>query len=178
MTKPKPKSEHEPRGRPTDYRPEFARQAKGLCKLGATNVELADFFQVTIPTIWCWSVRYPEFSNAIRVGKGVSDERVVRSLFERASGYTYDAEEIHIIEGEVVRVPVRKHVPPDVGAGKYWTMNRLPGEWREQRGEENTPGTVILVGGFSGSVTVKADRDQVPDPAPEPVGGVRKVSDE
>lgn len=32
-------------GRPTKYRPEFAEQARKLCLLGATDKELADFFE-------------------------------------------------------------------------------------------------------------------------------------
>ena len=38
-------------GRPTRYKKEFAHQASILCKLGATDDDLADFFDVTDRTI-------------------------------------------------------------------------------------------------------------------------------
>jgi hypothetical protein len=34
-------------GRPTLYKPEYAEQARKLCQLGATNPNLADFFNVS-----------------------------------------------------------------------------------------------------------------------------------
>ena len=41
-------------GRPTDYKPEYCEQATKLCKLGATDAELGDFFEVTEQTINNW----------------------------------------------------------------------------------------------------------------------------
>jgi len=40
-----------PGGRPSGYREEFAEQARKLCRLGATDKELADFFGVDEATI-------------------------------------------------------------------------------------------------------------------------------
>ena len=42
-------------GRPTDYKPEFADQARKLCELGATDQELGDFFAL-FPTEDDWLV--------------------------------------------------------------------------------------------------------------------------
>jgi hypothetical protein len=35
-------------------------------------------------------------------------------------------------EGEVIRVPIRKHVPPDTGACMNWLKNRMPDKWRDR----------------------------------------------
>ena len=46
-------------------------------------------------------------------------------------GYTYDREEIKVIDGQVVRVPVREHVPPDYNSIRLWLCNRAPGRWKD-----------------------------------------------
>lgn len=40
-------------GRPSSYKPEYAAQAEKLCKLGATDIEVADFFAL-LPTEEDW----------------------------------------------------------------------------------------------------------------------------
>ena len=118
------------RGRPpVEYRPEFADQAAKLCKLGATNPDIADFFGVSLRTIERWIAEKEEFWRALKAPKDAADERVERSLYQRASGYTYDTVEIFLPKGSrtPVIVPVRKHVPPDVTACIFWLKNRKKG---------------------------------------------------
>ena len=42
--------------RPSKYKPEYVDQAAKLCALGATDIEIADFFAVEIADIavWAW----------------------------------------------------------------------------------------------------------------------------
>lgn len=54
-----------PAGRPSKYRPEFVSQAEKLCALGATDIEIADFFEVDLHELACWAMRSQEFYNAI-----------------------------------------------------------------------------------------------------------------
>lgn len=124
-------------GRPSSYRKEFAEQAAKLCQLGATDDELADFFGVHRVTVYRWKIEHDEFCNAIKSGKQHVDERVERSLFERAVGYSFDSEEIKVIKGEVVRVPVRQHVPPDTTAAIFWLKNRRKEHWRDRHEVEH-----------------------------------------
>jgi hypothetical protein len=122
-----------PRGRPTKYRPEYAKQAQKLCRLGATNQDLADFFEVSIPTIWHWANEHRAFFNAIKVGKDEADERVKRSLYHKAVGYTFEGEKVmQDKEGNVTRIPTREHVPPSDTAAIFWLKNRRPDEWRDK----------------------------------------------
>lgn len=127
-------------GRPTSYRDEYATQVAKLCALGATDLELADFFGVTRDTIWRWSQVHPEFSDALKAGKEAADERVQRSLFAKAIGYTYDAVKILQHDGAPVIVPYREHVAPDTTAAIFWLKNRRPKEWRDK--QEADLGTV------------------------------------
>jgi hypothetical protein len=120
-------------GRPSKYQPQFAVQATKLCQLGATDIELADFFEVSTSTLYLWKATYPEFSEALKSGKEASDNRVERSLFARATGYTFDSVKIFQYEGEPVEVPYREHVPPDTTAAIFWLKNRKPAEWRDKQ---------------------------------------------
>jgi len=129
----KPEPEAKRGGRPPKYQPTFAVQAEKLCSLGATDVELADFFGVTIRTIIRWSVEHEEFCHAVKKAKGAFDDAVERRLYERAMGYTFDSEKVMAVKGEVVRVPIREHVAPDVTAQIFWLKNRQPGRWREKQ---------------------------------------------
>lgn len=119
--------------RPTVYKPEYAEQAAKLCALGATDEDLAEFFKVAIRTIGYWKTSHEEFLHALKVGKDEPDTAVERSLFQRAVGYTYDTEQIFMHEGKAVRVPTRKHVPPDVTAQIFWLKNRKPKDWRDKQ---------------------------------------------
>src|SRR5581483_513083 len=83
------------KGRPPTYRAEFAVQAAKLCALGATDAELADFFGVHERTIGRWQATHPEFGAALKAGKERADERVERSLYQRAVGYTREAVKVY-----------------------------------------------------------------------------------
>lgn len=119
-------------GRPSDYRPEFVEQAKKQCAAGATDQELADFFDVSVRTLYRWKNSHPEFCQALNAGKAPADERVERSLFERACGYERDEIDIRVIGGEIVQTPVRKFYPPDTTAMIFWLKNRRPEAWRDK----------------------------------------------
>lgn len=117
-------------GRPTSYKPEYAAEAQALTEAGATNVELAQYFEVSISTIWQWQIRNPEFSSALKRGKQVADERVERSLFERATGYSHPELDIRVIDGQIIKTEIIKHYPPDTTAAIFWMKNRQG--WRDK----------------------------------------------
>jgi Homeodomain-like domain len=121
-------------GRPTSYRPECADQAKKLCELGATDADIAAFFGVSDRTIYRWQTAHPEFCQALKAGKAPADDRVERSLFHRAVGYSHDAVKIMMPAGfdEPVYAHYRKHEPPDTVAAIFWLKNRRPDLWRDR----------------------------------------------
>ena len=124
-------------GRPTAYKTEFNEQARKLCLLGATDKELADFFEVNEDSIHEWKKRYPEFSESIRAGKSFADANVADRLYQRAMGFEHDSEEIKVISngpmGSLIeRVPIRKIYPPDTAAAIFWLKNRQKATWRDK----------------------------------------------
>jgi hypothetical protein len=119
-------------GRPTKFKPEYVDQAQKLCGHGLTDEELADFFDVCVSTIYAWKSKHPEFSQAIKIGGSPCDDRVERSLYQRATGYTIKTEKVFNAGGEILRAATKEHVPPDTGAAIFWLKNRRKDRWRDK----------------------------------------------
>lgn len=120
-------------GRPSKYKSELDGQAAKLCKLGATDRELAEFFEVSESTLNLWKLQHPSFSESLKRGKAESDDRVEQSLYRRALGYSHDAVKILMTkEGAVFREEYIEHYPPDTTACIFWLKNRRPDLWRDK----------------------------------------------
>lgn len=131
-----------PAGRPTDYKSEYCEQVTKLCKLGATDKEIADFFDVEETTVNNWKIAHPEFFESIKKGKIIADAEVAHSLHKRAIGYQYDEvtfekigpgeDQVEVGETGIETIKqdlfkkkvVTKEVPPDVAAQNIWLKNR------------------------------------------------------
>lgn len=119
-----------PPGRASMYKPEYAPQARHLYEHGYIEPEVADFFGVSLATLQNWRTLHPEFAEAQVIGKKPADERVIRSCFMRAVGFTVKEEKIFCSDGEIVRAEVDKFYPPEVSAIVWWTKNRCG--WRDK----------------------------------------------
>lgn len=149
-------------GQPTKYRPGHIKAARALAKLGATEWEIAQYFEVSVVTLRQWCHTHPTFLAAIKPGRRAGDDRIELSLYRRGTGYSYDSEEIvpydHIEETEetipppperpdekprvikktvktkkVMRVPIVRHVPPDPTSMIFWLKNRRKDKWRNYK---------------------------------------------
>src|ERR1044071_5542894 len=113
-------------GRPTDYRREFCDLALNYCLLGATNAELAGFFDVAPRTIDNWIASHPAFAQAVREGKVMADARVARCLYQRAVGYDCTVERTVLHQGKERTLKNVVHHPPDTRACIFWLRNQRP----------------------------------------------------
>lgn len=124
-------------GRPSSYKPEYAEQARKLCLLGATDKELADFFDVSEVTINAWKKEFPDFLKSVKEGKLDADARVAESLFKRATGYVGQKTVTANIQGIITDVKVvEDYVGPDTAAGIFWLKNRQKDKWRDRIQQE------------------------------------------
>jgi len=125
-------------GRPSKYEEQFADQARKLCLLGATDDDLASFFEVNVDTIHEWKKVRPEFSDSIKRGKQQADANVADRLYQRAMGYEHDDVHVSNYQGEITLTPIRKVYAPDTGAAVFWLKNRQSKHWREKQEVEHS----------------------------------------
>jgi hypothetical protein len=125
--------ESNPVGRPTKYKDEYNEQVEKLCKLGATDKEIADFFDVDESTINNWKSTYPEFLVSIKKGKDLADANVADSLYKRATGYQHEDTYFSNFQGMVSATPYTKHYPPDPTSMIFWLKNRRKAQWRDSQ---------------------------------------------
>lgn len=135
-------------GRPTKYKPEYAVIARKMCMLGATDMILAETFGVKVQTLWNWQGKHEEFFDALNEGKEAWDSRVERGLYNRAVGYSYNAQKIFNNHGEPLIVDYVEHLPPDPGAAKMWLASRNPQKWSDKT-NVNLSGTIETKGDVS-----------------------------
>lgn len=119
-------------GRPSAYKKEYAKQAAKLCALGATDRDVAAFFEVSEATVNRWKLAHPEFCESLKVGKEPADDKVEQSLYRKATGYSFDAVKIFQFNGAPVVVNYVEHVPPSDTACIFWLKNRRPEKWRDK----------------------------------------------
>lgn len=119
--------------RPTAYKKEYAEQARKLCLLGATDVDLAEFFDVAKSTINLWKKKHPEFSDSIKKGKMIADAEVAESLFKRAIGIEYTEKKVRTDGKKEIKEVTKKLIPPDPTAAIFWLKNRQKEHWRDKQ---------------------------------------------
>lgn len=123
-------------GRNSLYRKEYADQARKLCLLGATDKELADFFEITETTIQNWKKAHPAFIASIVDGRVVADANVADSLYKRATGEYVQLEKLMKVkdaEGKETFEAVRYKgfIPGDPNAAYRWLLNRRRQDWTD-----------------------------------------------
>lgn len=107
---PKPKK---PMGRPSQFKPEYIEQVEKLCRMGATDPEMAEFFSVSIETIYNWREKHADFLDAIKRGRVEADMKVAQSLYDKAIG-------------------------GDTTAQIFWLKNRRAKTWRDTKDVNQT----------------------------------------
>ncbi|MDY0475603.1 helix-turn-helix domain-containing protein [Pasteurella multocida] len=126
------------RGQPTKYKSEYVAQVEKLCLLGATDKDIANFFEVSESTLNNWKNEYPEFLESIKKGKMLADANVAERLYKRALGYEAPDVDIRVIENKIVETPLIKHYPPDPTSAIFWLKNRQPEKWRDKQVIDHT----------------------------------------
>jgi transposase-like protein len=123
-----------PRGRPSKFKDEYIIQVYKLCLLGATDKELADFFDIDEATLNRWKTQHPEFCKSLKRGKMQADATVAEKLYHRATGYEHPEVITATFQGEITdTMEVTKHYAPDTTAAIFWLKNRQPQLWRDKQ---------------------------------------------
>lgn len=131
-------------GQPTSYKAEHCVLARNYCLLGATNEELARFFEVSPRTIDNWVATHAAFADAVAKGKAAADAEVAFRLYERAIGYVQLIERKEFFRGEEKVITTRLHHPPDTNACMFWLRNRQPKWWGRRIEDSSTSAEELL----------------------------------
>ena len=142
-------------GRPSKFDSIDLDKVSILAKRGWTDADMCAFFGIDESTWTGWKKKHPTFFTSLKDWKIEADNRVERSLYERACGYSHPEDKIFKPAGEdPTIVPTTKHYPPDSTACIFWLKNRKRNEWRDkpEGGEEDneTPITSITIGVVNG----------------------------
>lgn len=107
-----------------------------MFKLGATEAEVAEELGCAVKTLRQWSVKHEAFGQALRVGKDVADERVIRTLFAMAVGYKSPATRVMVNPrtGRVIEHHFEEFHPPSPSCAMFWLANRRE-EWRRKNAD-------------------------------------------
>ena len=129
------------------YKPEFAEQASHMCRLGATDEELAEHFEVCVRTIYRWRNTHEAFADAVVVGKHHADARVERALYSRAVGCSVERTRVFRNAGDEkpVCVTYQHHYPPDANAARHWLSVRQPRNWQIREEVKSDPGPIEMI---------------------------------
>ncbi|HCZ8257847.1 TPA: helix-turn-helix domain-containing protein, partial [Staphylococcus aureus] len=86
-------------------------------------------------TLIKWKKNIPDFLDAIKKGKEVSDYELENALHKRAVGYYYEEETV-TNKGEVVKIKKYEHANPT--SLIFALKNRLPHKYRDKVEQEIT----------------------------------------
>ncbi|WP_020212261.1 hypothetical protein [Flavobacterium rivuli] len=138
-------------GRPLKYNEAFNMHAHKLCLLGATDAELADFFEVNESTINKWKIDFPLFSESIKNGKKVADMEVAFSMYQstqdreitelkaiKCKEVSYDENGKRIEIERVQLAPETRVIPGDYRSQSLWLRNRSSDNWRDRQEIDHT----------------------------------------
>lgn len=137
-------------GAPTKYSEEYNEQVYKLCLLGATDKDIADFFNICEATVNNWKNDYPEFLESIKRGKKLADMHLAEKLKNKAEGAVvktqqafkkkkvyWDTNGKRCEEEEIEIVNLEQEQSPDTTALIFWLKNRNPEFWKDKQIVEN-----------------------------------------
>lgn len=116
------------------------RLARALARDGYIDKEIAKLLGISKKTLNVWKKTYPEFYEALQVGKLEVDLLVEDSLLKRALGYEYEETEVTASkDGKPTKIKkTKKFQAADVTAQIFWLKNRQPERWRDKQITEHT----------------------------------------
>jgi len=114
---------------------------EGWKRDGLTDEQIAHNLGVSKHSLIKWKKEKPDFSDAIKKGKEVSDYELENALHKRATGYYYKEETV-TNKGDVVEIEKYEHANPT--SLIFALKNRLPAKYRDKVEQEITQRNIDL----------------------------------
>lgn len=134
--------------------PDKLDSVRGWTMQGATMVELAEMLGVSETTVYEWQATYPEFAEAVRAGRNISNGELLNAAFKTSTGFTVTKkvpvkykvfEKFKVTDpktgqtGDVLKqvekielVEVVDYVPPNANLLQFMLTNRLPDSYKKK----------------------------------------------
>lgn len=119
-------------GRPSKKKGIDLGMLEALAGFGLTDAQIAKIFHITEQTLNNYK-KDEKFFESLKRGKAISDDRVIQSLYHRATGYSHPEVDIKIFKGKIIKTEVIKHYPPDSTSMIFWLKNRKPKDWKDRQ---------------------------------------------
>lgn len=164
-----------PVGRPPiEFKKEYVKLAYNYSLLGATNVQMAGYFDVSEDTFIRWLHEYTEFRESITRGKAEADGHIAKSLYKIAKGFKFQERTMGMKGNDAFHSTTEKYIAPDFRAVRFWLMNRHPELWR---GEANND--IGKKGAANGEAAHVVDWEAAEgcDPVDEDFDGMEKTGE-
>lgn len=168
-------------GRPSKFNTIDWDNVKAMFEAGLSDKQVASVLKITEETLNNWKNENEDFFKSLKEWKLKSDEKVVRSLFERATGYSHPEEKIFQEKGEIIRANTIKHYPPDALSMIFWLKNRQPELWRDRQEVEFTKPLLVELIDYTGNKRIEAPAaeeasyKEIPNPEPVRTSGAAQA---
>jgi hypothetical protein len=121
---------------PRKYVANMPEEVTRLARFGLSNVEIAEFFKISISTFEMYTREIPEIYEALQQGRLYDSMKVVDSLHKQALGYVVEETTIaeHMDRNGRIRTLTSKstkHVAPSVTAAIYLLKTRHGDKWMD-----------------------------------------------
>ena len=120
------------KGRPTKFDKIDMNVIETCVKKGFTDKEISDMLRITVRTFHNWKKQNKDFFHSLKDWKNYADEKVERSLYERATGYEHIDTHFSNFQGIVTATEYTKCYAPDPTSMIFWLKNRKPKDWRDR----------------------------------------------
>ncbi len=114
------------------------KQARNLAQMGLNDGEIALGLAISRATMYRYKAWFPEFAEALEVGRVGRLAEVVDKLYESALGYSCVETKVLSTKNGIECVQVTKQYPPNFQSIAKLLDNRLPHLWRSSSNIEIT----------------------------------------
>lgn len=107
----------------------------GWKRNGLTDEQIAYNMNIACSTLFEWKNKFPEISNALKIGRDESDIIIENAMFKSAQGYDVIEWEEKWCDGEVKKFYKQRHIAASNTAQIFWLKNRASERWRDRPAE-------------------------------------------
>ena len=121
-------------GRPIKTKNIDMDELKILILKGFTDGEISIFYKIHRRTYYRWLADHPDFCHTIKAWETEASQRVKRSLYESACGWSHEEEIIHYdsVKGKFMRTTTVKQYAPNATSLAIWLTNKCKSEFTRQ----------------------------------------------